>query len=1580
MLFNCLRNWINTLERRTELRRTRRNWAAGRGVASRLFLERLEDRCLLSAQIFNYNPTLTDQYTVPTPNSGPNALTVGPDGNLWFTEANAANIGQINPATGQVNELQGIPTGGGPIIKGPNMDLWFARGAPFSANPEIVEMTMAGVTHPFQLPTGTDVGLLALGKDNNVWFTEYKYNKIGYITPGGQITEFNINFPAYDIISDNAGGFWIDSSGASGPGQINWIAHITPNNTETGISETDYSYAGHGVFRGLAFGSDGKLWLGEPGANFIYSYGNSKIDRVDPSTGQMTGSFLTPTRNSMPYGLVAGPDGAIWFAEQNASQISRITPDGIITEYPTPTPNSHVEPPILGPDGNIWFTEYGANQIGEVDLIPQQPESTPPVTQTAVAGISQSFNLGSFTDDSGETGPWNVDVNWDDGTTPDTTFIVSSTGNVPNQSHTYATQGTYTVTEKITNTTGQNDPSATVTFQVVVEPGPVVINTNTSGPGSLAQAINEINEYPSLTNNGTTQADITFAIPTTDPNYQNGQFTINTTDLPAITEPVFLDGFSQPGVPGVTPNASANTNPMGGTDPSDNAVRNIVLDGGTLTITGAKSTIRGLVIQNGGISITGSAASGNVIEGNYIDGGGINISSGGSNNTIGGTDASARNIIAGGGIGVFIGGGASNPSSGNVVEGNYIGIDSTGTAVAMGLGLYGVGLGDGNGNLIGGTTPSARNVIAGWRVAQVEMGFQGDIVTGAGTTVEGNYIGTDATGTKSFVSNPATSNTTGVSGWYNTVIADNLISGLGTGIRNVIGATIQGNKIGTDWTGTQPLPNGEGVFGQANNLIGGTTPGAGNIIAFNYGPAITAGLSDQIEGNALFNNAGPGVELFGTGDQIESNSIYSNAGPGVWVQSDPFGSADPFGAFSDGLSTGTSIQGNSIFGNGGLGIALGSIAVDVNGNPLTLQQVEDNLQTNPDLWDHDIPNNQVLLNDSLGHDGANNFQNFPVLNSAASSSTDTSITGTFSEAYEPNTTLTLDFYANPTPDPSGYGQGETWLGSATVTADANGNATFAADLPIGNLTGQWITATATVTDLNSSYNGDTSEFALDVQATPTPKQTFSQWLQAALPQNPGEPAAIVVQTGPGLTEDTVIGAVNSLSAPSVATTITLDLNGGTYDDTTVSPPQNATLIINGASGTNTFVGNSPALTVTGGNVIIQNVTFTTATDAPTILVTGGNLTLRDDVVEESTGYNDAAISITGGTVDLGTVSDPGGNTLNINGSGSFVQNATSNAVTAVGSTFVVNGNSLAPDSLSGIVFEDFNDDGQVDFGEQGIAGVAVALTGTDFLGNAVSMATTTDSDGAYIFANLQPGNYSITETQPAGYNQGIDTVGTAGGSLTATDRFLVSLAQNAIGLNGLNYNFGEQPQASGSVQKGQTAGIGFWNNKNGQALIKSFNGGSTSTQLAAWLAATLPHIFGIDAGSNALIHADGSYFTNSEVATRFQQDFVLKGVKLDAQLLATALSVYATNATLDNTGVAANYGFIVSGDGVGTASVNVGLNGAAFGVANNSVLTVLDLLKATDAQAIGDLLYNGDDTLRKEANNIYSTINERGGI
>ncbi|HEV3447989.1 MAG TPA: LamG-like jellyroll fold domain-containing protein [Gemmataceae bacterium] len=489
---------------------------------------------------------------------------------------------------------------------------------------------------------------------------------------------------------------------------------------------------------------------------------------------------------------------------------------------------------------------------------------------------------------------------------------------------------------------------------------------------------------------------------------------------------------------------------------------------------------------------------------------------------------------------------------------------------------------------------------------------------------------------------------------------------------------------------------------------------------------------------------------------------------------------------------------------------------------------------------------------------------------------------------------------------------------------------------------------------------------------------FGPWATASVTINAVTPANLQQQLSPGgtVTVQTatpqqahdVIAAANGLNPSTTPTaTIIVDLGGQTVQDTTINvPPQVTLTFVNG-----TFIGGSPALIVGSGDVVVLNSTFSNSTDAPTILVTGGHLTLRNDIIQESIGYSRAAVEIAGGTVDLGTAADPGGTTLNINGAGAFVVNTTGNPIAAVGDTFLVNGVPLASDSLSGFVWEDFNGDGQIDFGEKGIAGVAVTLTGTDFLGNPVNVPATTDSDGAYIFANLRPGAYYLTETQPAGYLQGIDSV--------ATDQFFVQLAQDDSGRNGLNYNFGEQPATTGPVQKGQTAGIGFWNNKNGQALIKALpvvtNADGSVTSVANWLAATLPHMFGADAGSNDLTGK-----TNAYVAALFQQDFLLKGVKLDAQVLATALSVYATNATLDSTGVAGKYGFTVSGDGVGTAAVNVGSNGDAFGVANNSTLTVMELLLATDAQAINGLLFNGNTTKRNEANTVFSVLNQAGGI
>src|SRR5262249_14275488 len=159
--------------------------------------------------------------------------------------------------------------------------------------------------------------------------------------------------------------------------------------------------------------------------------------------------------------------------------------------------------------------------------------------------------------------------------------------------------------------------------------------------------------------------------------------------------------------------------------------------------------------------------------------------------------------------------------------------------------------------------------------------------------------------------------------------------------------------------------------------------------------------------------------------------------------------------------------------------------------------------------------------------------------------------------------------------------------------------------------------------------------------------------------------------------------------------------------------------------------------------------------------------------------------------------------------------------------------------------------------------------------DAVHLSQATDADGAYVFLNLRPGCYTITETQPAGYTQGTNSLGTIdgvpAGAISAIDRFDLCLAAR---LDALHYNFAQPPAATGGVRAGQTASSGFWNNKNGQALMKALNGGASSTQLGDWLGATFPRMFGALSGGNGLAGK-----TNADVAAFFQGRFILKGEK-----------------------------------------------------------------------------------------------------
>ena len=339
---------------------------------------------------------------------------------------------------------------------------------------------------------------------------------------------------------------------------------------------------------------------------------------------------------------------------------------------------------------------------------------------------------------------------------------------------------------------------------------------------------------------------------------------------------------------------------------------------------------------------------------------------------LGGTTPSARNVIASDGTNLFVTVEATN----NLIQGNYIGVEPTGIRVAS-YGLVTIG---GKDNTVGGTTPGARNVIG----AAVETG-----IGSSGNRVQGNYIGINATGTAALLPPLDKPNPEGTP-----VVLygkGNLLGGLVPEARNVIsgfsnpgvaidgeGIRVQGNYIGTQADGVSPLGNmGPGISASYRpntgaplnpNLIGGVEAGAGNVIAYNQGP---------------------GVELTKPGNIVRGNAIHSN---------------------------------------GGIGIDRGGDGVSPN-----------------------IPNES--------HSGLDAAQNYPIVELATTVQGNLTIAGRLNSYAE--TDFLIDFYLNDACDGSGFGEGRQYIGTTQVRTDGAFNGTFLVTLPVSGAQGKVVTATAT---------------------------------------------------------------------------------------------------------------------------------------------------------------------------------------------------------------------------------------------------------------------------------------------------------------------------------------------------------------------------------------------------------------------------------------------------------------------------------------------------------------------------------------
>ena len=169
-----------------------------------------------------------------------------------------------------------------------------------------------------------------------------------------------------------------------------------------------------------------------------------------------------------------------------------------------------------------------------------------------------------------------------------------------------------------------------------------------------------------------------------------------------------------------------------------------------------------------------------------------------------------------------------------------------------------------------------------------------------------------------------------------------------------------------------------------------------------------------------------------------------------------------------------------------------------------------------------------------------------------------------------------------------------------------------------------------------------------------------------------------------------------------------------------------------------------------------------------------------------------------------------------------------------------------------------------------------------------------------------------------------------------------------------------------------TAGIGFWHSRDGQNLIKSFNGSISSTALGNWLATTFSNLYGAGAGANNLAGR-----TNAQVAAFFQSRFSWGLFNADIQVLATALNVYATTLSLSGT-VACSYGFTVNATGLGACSYNTGLLGPLFGECFFATVNVYRLLREADDRACNGELYPNSLILRGLWALLFRGVNQSG--
>jgi len=279
------------------------------------------------------SPVLT-HFPIPATGGSPGAVTVAPDGAVWFTYPGTKSIGRLGP-DGQMTflSLNGGREAAG-IATGPDGSIWFTQAPP--ANPVTGEGATSdagigrvapdgAITH-FPLPTsaanpmgvpgmGAGASAIVAGPDGAMWFIETGADKVGRITAAGVITEYDL--PDRDRM------------------------HSHPQD----------------------------ITVGPDGAIYVTATLRSRVVRIDPASGAMT-DLPPPGAQAAPFaGITAGPDGALWFSS-TGDGVGRMTTSGSVKKFAVPgtdTPRAWPWDLVPGLDGTVWFIEEGGARVLRVD-------------------------------------------------------------------------------------------------------------------------------------------------------------------------------------------------------------------------------------------------------------------------------------------------------------------------------------------------------------------------------------------------------------------------------------------------------------------------------------------------------------------------------------------------------------------------------------------------------------------------------------------------------------------------------------------------------------------------------------------------------------------------------------------------------------------------------------------------------------------------------------------------------------------------------------------------------------------------------------------------------------------------------------------------------------------------------------------------------------------------------------------------------------------------------------------------------------------------------------------------------------